>query len=181
MATVFVAAATGLLTWSFLEYVIHRFLGHDRRTRPNPFASEHVRHHVEGNYFAPSWKKGLTAAAFVALLAWPAVALAGRAPGMAFVAGFVAAYVSYEVMHRRAHTHPGSGAYSRFVRRHHFHHHFGDSRSNHGVTSPVWDRAFGTYQTPGVIRVPRKLAMPWLVDPETAQVRSEHSAHYALV
>lgn len=180
MVGVVVAAISGLLTWSFLEYVIHRFLGHEPRTRPNPFATEHVRHHVEGNYFAPSWKKGLTAAIAVALLAWPAISIVGRVTGLAFVAGFVATYLGYEVMHRREHTHPGRGAYARWLRRHHFQHHFGDTRTNHGVTSPIWDWAFGTYRKPGVIRVPRKLAMAWLIDPATGEVRAEHGAHYVL-
>jgi sterol desaturase/sphingolipid hydroxylase (fatty acid hydroxylase superfamily) len=180
MVGVFVAAISGVIAWSLLEYGIHRFLGHDPRTRPNPFATEHVRHHVEGDYFAPSWKKALTATVAVALVGWPAVAIAGATAGMAFVAGFVGMYVGYEVMHRRAHTHPGTGAYGRWARRHHFHHHFGDTRSNHGVTSPIWDRVFGTYQEPGTIRVPRKLAMTWLVDPATGEVRAEHAAHYVL-
>lgn len=180
MVAVFVAALLGLFSWTFVEYVMHRFLGHDPRTRPNPFATEHVRHHIEGNYFAPSWKKALTAAIAVVLLAYPATAIAGLASGFAFVAGFVATYLSYEVVHRRDHTHPGKGAYARWSRRHHFYHHFGDPKSNHGVTSPIWDWVFGTYRKPGIIRVPRKLAMAWLVDPETEQVRAEHAAHYVL-
>ena len=52
-----VAAIVGALTWSFLEYVIHRWLGHDRRFRGNPFGVEHIRHHAEGGYFAPNKKK----------------------------------------------------------------------------------------------------------------------------
>jgi sterol desaturase/sphingolipid hydroxylase (fatty acid hydroxylase superfamily) len=180
MFSIFVAAFSGLLTWSFLEYVIHRFLGHDPRTRPNPFATEHVRHHIEGNYFAPAWKKALTAAAATVLLAWPATAIAGPIPGLVYVAGFVVAYLTYEIMHRREHTHPGSNAYARMARRHHFHHHFGDPKSNHGVTSPVWDMIFGTYQKPEIIRVPRKLAMGWLVDPRTQDVRAKYAAHYVL-
>jgi sterol desaturase/sphingolipid hydroxylase (fatty acid hydroxylase superfamily) len=181
LVSVLVAALAGLLGWSFLEYMIHRFLGHDPRTRPNPFATEHVRHHIEGGYFAPSWKKALTATVAAAVLAWPATAVAGATIGLSFVAGFVLAYLSYEVLHRREHTHPGSGAYSCWLRRHHFHHHFGDPKSNLGVTSPIWDRVFGTYQKPGVIRVPRKLAMVWLVDPESREARAEHAAHYVLV
>jgi sterol desaturase/sphingolipid hydroxylase (fatty acid hydroxylase superfamily) len=180
MVSVLTAALSGLLVWSFLEYVIHRFLGHDPRTRPNPFATEHVRHHIEGSYFAPSWKKALTAVIATALLAWPATAIAGSTTGLSFVAGFIVAYLGYEVMHRREHTHPGSGAYARWARRHHFHHHFSDPKSNLGVTSPIWDLVFGTYRKPGVIRVPHKLAMVWLVDPETHAVRAEHAAHYLL-
>jgi hypothetical protein len=40
-----------------MEYVLHRWLGHDPRFRPSLFAPEHVRHHGEGNDGAPSWKK----------------------------------------------------------------------------------------------------------------------------
>jgi sterol desaturase/sphingolipid hydroxylase (fatty acid hydroxylase superfamily) len=180
MAQVFIAALAGVAGWSLLEYLIHRFLGHDPRTRPNPFATEHVRHHSEGNYFAPTWKKLLTAALVVALLTWPAIAVAGPAPGIGFVLGFVFAYAGYEVLHRRDHTHPGRGPYGRWARRHHFHHHFGDPKSNHGVTSPIWDWVFGTCQRPDVIRVPRKLAMVWLVDPDSGELRTEHSAYYVL-
>ena len=35
-----VTGVAGVATWSFLEYGLHRFLSHDRRTFPNPFASE---------------------------------------------------------------------------------------------------------------------------------------------
>jgi sterol desaturase/sphingolipid hydroxylase (fatty acid hydroxylase superfamily) len=175
------AFVLGMLTWSFLEYVIHRWLGHDGRFQPNPFASEHTRHHGEGNYFAPSWKKGATALAVTMVMLGPAISAVGLVSGLAYVAGFVGTYLSYELLHRREHTHPGVGAWGRRLRRHHFHHHFGDPKSNHGVTSPVWDWVFGTYQAPGVIRVPSRLAMPWLVDPETGRARDEHSRHYEVV
>ncbi len=180
MADVIIAALAGMFGWSLLEYLLHRFLGHEPRTRPNPFATEHVRHHIEGDYFAPNWKKGLSAVIVVALLVGPGVALAGVAPGVAFALGFAATYVGYEVIHRRNHTHPGRGPYGRWARRHHFHHHFGNPRSNHGVTTPLWDWVFGTHETAGVVRVPRKLAMVWLIDPSTQQVRAEHAARYTL-
>lgn len=175
-----VAAACGVLSWTLLEYLIHRWMGHDRRFRRSPFGVEHVRHHIEGNYFAPTWKKALAAAIFIAVLIAPAVALAGPARGAAYVAGLVGFYGVYEWLHRREHTHPGVGPYGRWARRHHFHHHFADGRKNHGVTSPVWDLVFGTYEKPGMIRVPQKLCMQWLLDPATGEVRSEHAASYGL-
>jgi sterol desaturase/sphingolipid hydroxylase (fatty acid hydroxylase superfamily) len=181
MTGVVAALVLGALTWSFMEYVIHRWLGHDTRTRPNPFATEHVRHHGEGNYFAPGWKKALAALAVVGLLSGPAIWLAGTSAGLAFVLSFAGTYLGYEAMHRRAHTHAGIGAYGRFARRHHFYHHFTDPRMNHGVTSPVWDWVFGTLRPPGVIRVPERLAMHWLIDPETRAVRPEHAEHYELI
>ncbi|HEY6035567.1 MAG TPA: sterol desaturase family protein [Kofleriaceae bacterium] len=175
-----VAAACGVASWTLVEYLLHRWMGHDRRFRGNPFGVEHVRHHSEGDYFAPTWKKGLAAAAFTAVVIGPALALAGPADGLAYVAGLVGFYGVYEWLHRREHTHAGIGPYGRWARRHHFHHHFVDVRVNHGVTSPIWDLVFGTYEKPGVIRVPVKLRMAWLVDPATGDVRREHAARYEL-
>jgi hypothetical protein len=48
------------------------------------------------------------------------------------------------------------------------------------VTSPVWDVVFRTYQKVTTITVPPKLAMAWLVDPATGDVRAEHAAVYRL-
>ncbi len=59
MTTALLAALAGALTWSFMEYCIHRWLGHDRRFIKNPFGSEHTAHHSQGDYFAPTWKKAL--------------------------------------------------------------------------------------------------------------------------
>jgi len=173
------AFALGALTWSLLEYCIHRWLGHDRRFRPNLFAKEHVRHHIEGDYFAPSWKKGAAALAMVTVVSGPAVLIAGAAPGLAWVAGLVGFYLTYEVLHRREHTHAGFGPYGRWARRHHFYHHYVDARFNHGVTSPLWDLVFGTYRTAEIITVPRRLIMPWMGDPETG-IRPELAGTYAL-
>ncbi len=155
-------------------------MGHDRRFRRTPFGVEHLRHHVEGNYFAPTWKKLIVATVVAAVLCVPAIALAGVALGITYVAGLIGFYGVYEWLHRREHTHPGIGAYGRFVRRHHFHHHFADGRANHGVTTPIWDLVFGTYQQPTIIRVPPRLCMAWLLDPATGAVRAEHAARYEL-
>ena len=178
MLAIVLAAVLGVLTWTLLEYVIHRWLGHHRRLRGNPFGVEHTRHHAEGNYFAATVKKLGVAAVVAVVLGGPAVLIAGAHGGAALV-GFLAMYGAYEVLHRREHTHPGIGAYGRWARRHHFHHHFVDPRTNHGVTSPLWDLVFGTYRQPGVIPVPEKLCMRWLLD-DAGAVRREHAARYRL-
>jgi sterol desaturase/sphingolipid hydroxylase (fatty acid hydroxylase superfamily) len=174
------AACAGVTLWSLAEYLLHRFLGHDRRTWPNAFATEHTRHHGEGDYFARSWKKALGALGAVPIVSAMAASVVGATLGIAFGASFVSMYVLYEWVHRRAHTHRGLGAYGRYLRRHHFHHHFGNPRANHGVTSPVWDVVFGTFEPPGRIRVPEKLRMRWLVDPRTGDVFSDLALFYEL-
>jgi sterol desaturase/sphingolipid hydroxylase (fatty acid hydroxylase superfamily) len=175
-----VPALLGVLTWTFLEYLIHRWMGHDRRFQRTPFGKEHVRHHIEGDYFAPTWKKLVLAVGLTAMLSVPAALLVGATPGIAYVAGLMIFYGVYELIHRREHTHAGIGPYGRWARRHHFHHHFGDGRSNHGVTSPLWDLVFGTYQKVDTIRVPPQLCMSWLRDPLTGGIRAEHASTFVL-
>lgn len=177
MIALAVAALLGVATWSFLEYVIHRWLGH--RFHRNPFGVEHVRHHIEGGYFAPAWKKVLVAVLAAVLLGGPALLAAGTL-GLAYVGGLLGFYTTYEVLHRRLHVSPGRGRYGRWARCHHFAHHFVDARHNHGVTSPVWDLVFGTHRARQVIPVPRKLAMVWLIDPATGQVRAEWADRFLL-
>jgi sterol desaturase/sphingolipid hydroxylase (fatty acid hydroxylase superfamily) len=173
------AAFAGALTWTFLEYWIHRGLGHGKRFRKNLFAVEHIRHHVEGNYFAPSWKKLVAAALAAGLIGVPAVLALGRL-GIAYVGGLIGFYGVYEVLHRLEHVWSGLGAYGRWARRHHFTHHFSDARYNHGVTSPLWDLVFATYRRPGTIVVPRKLCMEWLKDPTTGGVRAAFAPTYVM-
>ena len=176
--TLIIAAVLGALGWSLSEYCIHRWAGH--RFTKNVFGREHQAHHGKGDYFAPAWKKAGAAAGGAALLIGPSVLVAGPAHGSAFVAGLVGFYLYYELLHRLEHVWEGVGPYGRWARRHHFHHHFHDPRTNHGVTSPIWDLAFGTYVKPGVIRVPDKLKMRWLIDPATGEVRRHLQDTYAI-
>lgn len=180
IVSVVIAAFSGALTWTLLEYWIHRGLGHGKRFRKNPFAVEHIRHHIEGDYFAPSWKKLLAAGVAAGIASVPAILVLGTTVGLAYVAGLIGFYGVYEAMHRLEHVWPGLGPYGRWARRHHFAHHFTDARYNHGVTTPLWDLVFGTYKKASTIVVPKKLCMEWLKDPETGNVRSDWADTYVL-
>lgn len=172
-----VAAVAGVLTWTLLEYVIHRWAGHVYKR--NFFGTEHTRHHREGDYFAAAWKKGI-AAVVVLLVLTNAVGLwLGWGVGFTYAGGLTGFYLTYEWLHRREHTHAPANAYGRWARRHHFWHHFGNPKVNHGVTSPVWDLVFGTYVRPEQIRVPRAMAMPWLLDAR-GELRAEYATDYTL-
>ncbi|MGE0707721.1 MAG: sterol desaturase family protein [Planctomycetota bacterium] len=171
----FVAGALG---WTLLEYWLHRGLGH--RFPRNPFGAEHTRHHATTHYFAPALKKAAFATPVVLGVAGAFSLLGGPARGIAAAAGLTLAWLAYEVVHRRAHTHGPRGVYGRWLRRHHFHHHFHAPALNHGVTSPVWDVVFGTLARPGVIRVPEKHALEWLLG-EDGEVRPELAGDYELV
>lgn len=153
---------SGIVLWTFLEYVIHRFIGHQKKEN-NPVTVEHHRHHREGGYFAPAWKKLLLAIVVVSALTISVHLFAGWINGFAFAIGFSGMYLVYEAFHKILHLWAPLTLYGRWVRRHHFYHHFKNPAKNHGVTTPVWDIVFGTYAPVKMkLRVPQKMAMQWL-------------------
>lgn len=170
------AALIGAVGWTATEYGLHRFVMHEKRG-PKMAAREHLLHHADVTYFAPTSTKMLTATATTAAALPAAWAVAGRRSGVAFTAGLIGTYFTYEILHRRTHTHPPATRYGRWMRRNHLRHHFGSPMQNHGVTTSVWDRLFGTYRDPGVVTVPRRMAPTWLLD-EHGEVRAEFAADY---
>lgn len=173
------ALLAGMFTWSFLEYAMHHWYGHIANGR-NHFSREHLKHHAQAFYFSPTRQKlvfaGLITAVVlpVSMLAW------GPVIGGAFTVGLVGAYAGYEWLHHRIHVAAPRTKYTRWSAHHHFSHHFACPKKNHGVTSPLWDYVFGTYQKPPQLRVPKRRAMPWLIDPNTGEVRAEYSDNYQL-
>lgn len=170
-------ALAGAVTWSFLEYVLHRFVGHDMR-RKYDFSREHLAHHADSRYFTPTAKKLAVSSPVVLAFCAAGWWLVG-APGILFGVGFGLAYFGYEVLHRRIHTHAPLNRYGRWARRHHLNHHHRNPRANHGVTSLVWDWAFGTLDPAPTVRVPVKHVMPWVVDPE-GSVLPEYADTYEI-
>lgn len=178
--------AAGLFAWTLAEYVLHRFVMHEMAGRGLP-SREHLVHHAdpENNPGRPllSWF-GITVVGAV-LFSWSGWLVAGwlvgtPVVGLALYVGWLAGYGTYERIHLRAHSHGPRGAYSRWVRRHHFHHHHGHPMANHGVTTPLWDRVFGTLEVADRIRVPRRQAMGWLVHAD-GTVRAELADDYELI
>lgn len=154
----FCAGAAG---WSLTEYALHRGLGHKPRLK-NPFTREHIRHHAKVDYFAKTSKKVLMALGAGSLMYVGALPFLGPIGSGAFVLGFIGSYAAYEIVHRRIHTHGPQGPYSRFVRKHHFHHHFENPKTNYGVTTPIWDLVFGSYEPTTLVHVPQKLSPRWM-------------------
>jgi Fatty acid hydroxylase superfamily len=161
----------GWFAWTLGEYVLHRFAMHELRGRGYP-SKEHLLHHASNETRLTSW-----------ILSWIGIALTGALMGWVlapvFGLGWVVGYTYYELQHHWAHRRAPRNAYQRFLRKHHFHHHFGHPMANQGVTVPVWDWVFGTYEPVATVRVPRRMAMPWLLD-DDGEVRAEHRGDYEL-
>jgi len=172
--------AVGVVLWPALEYALHSGLGHHYLRGRTAFSREHLRHHAETHYFAPTSKKVLAAIPVFALLLGLFTLIGGPGNAAALTCGFALMYLTYELIHRRAHTHGPTGPYSRWVRRNHFSHHFRNPRKNHGVTTPFFDLLCGTHAAPGVVVVPERHAMPWLCDPVSGEVWPHLAGDYAL-
>ena len=170
---------TGATTWSLCEYVLHRFVGHSKK-RLGGFTTEHRSHHIDGNHFMPLRKKIRISCTVLLPLFVVSMLILGHSMGTGFSFGFAAFFFVYECVHKRAHSHPPKNAYGRWLRRHHFFHHFAAPHKNFGVTSPIWDVVFRTYVPAGMIRLPASKAMPWLIDTKSNQVYPEFSQDYQL-
>jgi sterol desaturase/sphingolipid hydroxylase (fatty acid hydroxylase superfamily) len=172
--------AIGAFAWTFGEYLMHRFAMHALRGR-GLASREHLRHHAEYDSVLESWWFAWAGIVGVGVALAVNAARAVGPVGLCLGVGWVGGYAFYDWIHYRAHRRPIRHPYERWVRRHHFHHHFGRPVANHGVTTPIWDLVFGTYErVDGPIRVPRRLAMRWLLD-EDGTVRPRYADDYVLV
>ncbi|MCP4441187.1 MAG: hypothetical protein GY810_19960 [Aureispira sp.] len=169
----------GVFFWTFLEYTIHRFLGHKPKGRME-FTKEHLRHHREGHYFAPFYKKVIGAFIILGLTTLLFALPFGILNGFVFSFGVISMYLVYEVVHKRAHTHAPPHGYAAYLRKHHFYHHFRNPEMNHGVTSPVWDMVFRTYAKVDTVPVPKRMALKWLLDEEGA-LKNDFVGDYQLI
>lgn len=178
--TTFLFFAVGVCLWPALEYGLHSGLGHLFMRGKTAFSREHLRHHAEKDFFAPTWKKVATALPVFIFLLILFSFIAGFKNAAALTFGFALMYTIYEFIHRFAHTRGPTGPYSRWVRRNHFSHHFQNPRKNHGVTTPFFDYIFRTHVAPGKVIVPERYAMVWLCDPATGEVWEHLQNDYAI-
>lgn len=138
---IFIATLAGILAWSLAEYWIHRVVFHG----PTSFEPMHQMHHA-----LPKDMIGLASwATFVGFSGIWLIAqvFAGTAIGSAITAGFMFGYLFYCTIHISMH-HRGAfgfGRYGAMMLRLHAGHHRG-GKGNFGVSSPIWDFVFRTYQ-----------------------------------
>jgi 4-hydroxysphinganine ceramide fatty acyl 2-hydroxylase len=184
-----VAVVAGVFGWSLLEYVLHRFVFHERVLGARA-SRDHLKHHAKVDWFMPARAKAGLAVGVIGAITLLGLAFSSVAAFAAFAVGLIGGWLAYEWLHRRIHVAAPIGPYGRWARRHHLAHHFGLASKNHGVSSPIWDLAFGTYVRVPAVRVPRLHAakFPWLVEPVTKtedargfRVRALWADQYAIV
>jgi len=146
----FALVCAGLLTWGLIEYAIHRWVLHreahieDARLHGNRV---HLAHHLEPyalDRLNVQLSESLPVCAVYCLLAWAATG-SWRATVFLYD-GLMLGYFFYEYLDYQAHHGAARNAVVRYFRRYHLLHHHCDAEARFGVTSPLFDLLFGTYQ-----------------------------------
>lgn len=163
-----------------LEYLLHRFLGHDLKIK-TLFKKEHTRHHAETNYFAPLTYK-IFAAIPVCTLAIMVVSYITSSwqIGTAFTAGFLAMFSLYEWFHWSIHARAPKTALGMKLRKHHLAHHFHNPKMNHGVTTMFIDKLAGTFLPVTIVRIPKNIPLPWLFGADKITINSKYSNDFQM-
>jgi len=182
--TFLAAVAVGVNLWFLFEYLLHRFAMHHLHGR-GIMSREHLEHHVTAGWsFSYTHILSWLGVGVVGGLVWLPIGwwLLGPAVGWGLLVGWPIGYAFYEYTHAMCHLRPPRTRYQHWVRKHHFHHHFGRPMSNQGVSIVVWDKVFRTEDTPEVVRVPRRLAkgLGWILD-DDGELRQEFADDYELV
>lgn len=144
---VFGIFAGGVFLWTLVEYLLHQFAFHYHPKSELGKRIIWIFHGVHHDY--PSDPLRLVMPPIVSLplaaLFYGAFWLAvGERFAPSLMAGFTLGYLIYDISHYAIHHFNLKGAYFGWIREHHMRHHFSDPTRGFGVSSPLWDIAFGT-------------------------------------
>lgn len=139
-------AAAGFIGWTLLEYVVHRFLFHFQPRGQNGQAIAFLMHGVHHAFPDDDrrWVIPLTVSIPTALGLFAVSRAALGELHDAVFAGFLAGYLSYDVLHYLTHRGPMTSRWGRFLRAYHLAHHHASPDRHFGISSPLWDHVFRT-------------------------------------
>lgn len=135
-----VLVLVGLLAWTLVEYLLHRFVLHGLQ----PFKGWHEEHHARPTALicAPTL---LSAGLFFILVFLPALLFGNVWLACALTLGVISGYVVYAITHHAVHHWRGDNHWLRKRKQWHALHHARLAQlGRYGVTSSFWDRVFRT-------------------------------------
>jgi len=142
--------AFGLLSWSFGEYLMHRFAFHAdyRRGSYGPIHALHLAHHDDpqgvDQLFVSFWMSAPVSIVYFSL-GWIIFSSWQIAAYLFF--GVSVGYLSYEFLHYKAHHGDSHLRVLRYLKKYHLLHHGETPNRRFGVTTPLFDCLFGTFES----------------------------------
>jgi len=163
--------SVGILIFTFIEYAVHRWLFHRKvpasvQGKVQSFLMHGYHHHYPMDptrlVLPPLVTLPLALAVFSVLVG------ALGPPGNYIFAGITLGYVCYDSLHYCSHHSRTKRGPLAWLRRYHALHHRSAQPNRFGVSSPLWDRVFGTY---GSVRSAELCLSARRATPKRAQVQ----------
>jgi 4-hydroxysphinganine ceramide fatty acyl 2-hydroxylase len=136
----------GVLIWTLLEYIIHRWVFHHEPRTHLGKKLHFIVHGVHHDYPNDGRRLVMPPAVSIplAVVFWLlfAVTLGRFAPAVS--AGFGFGYICYDSIHYAIHHFPMKRGVSLWLKQYHLRHHYHDDHAGYGVSSPLWDYVFRT-------------------------------------
>ena len=141
----------GLLTWSFFEYVTHRWIYHAifKNEKLKWFLDAFHLHHHHNLTDYRVLNAGLFLIYPLAAFFWLTIFLFTSNTEMAswFAIGTLTYYFFYENVHYFIHYKIYTTGYMKFIQKYHLYHHYRGWNKNFGNTITLWDKLLGTYDS----------------------------------
>ncbi len=136
----------GVLLWTLLEYVIHRYFFHYQPKSGWGKKMHFMMHGVHHDYPQDATRLVMPPILSIPLVLFFYLLIAvifGRFAPAVF-AGLVLGYVCYDSIHYATHHIALKGRIGLWLKQYHLRHHYKDDHAGFGVSSPLWDHVFGT-------------------------------------
>lgn len=136
----------GLLFFTFVEYLMHRYLYH---MHPESEKGKQIAYTIHGiHHDYPKDKSRLAMPPVLSLILATVFFVIYRAVlgdyVFGFLAGFLMGYTAYLSIHYSIHAYKPPQNFLKILWEHHLIHHYREPDRAYGVSSPLWDFIFGT-------------------------------------
>ena len=155
--------ALGFVAWTLIEYLLHRFVFH---LAPEPTFDSKLRQFMVHGYHHefPNDRMRLVAPLLLSVplglvIGGLYVLMFGQHEWLTWFAGTAVGYIAYDWTHYYTHHFRPTTRLGKFLRRYHMEHHYKDSESHFGISSPIWDWVFGTAKGRGEGTEPAREAL----------------------
>ncbi|MBF9238437.1 sterol desaturase family protein [Hymenobacter sp. BT683] len=137
---------TGLLAFTFVEYLVHRYVYHIPATTPGRAKFQYTMHGVHHEY--PKDKTRLAMppiiTVFVASLLFFIFRFSFGSYAFGLLSGFTFGYAMYLFVHYAIHAYAPPKNFLKVWWTHHSQHHYRQDEVAFGVSSTLWDHIIGT-------------------------------------
>ncbi|MBW8683622.1 sterol desaturase family protein [Chitinophaga rhizophila] len=135
----------GIFVWSFVEYVMHRFVFHFEPSSKWGRRLHFIFHGVHHDYPNDAMRLVLPPSVSIPLATGFYLLYKSFIPDLyfyGFFAGFIGGYLFYDISHYALHHFNFKGRFWKKLKKHHMMHHYADATRGYGVSSSFWDKIF---------------------------------------